>query len=150
MDSYTLATPSLETRLELAWVLAAVLAVATRIASWIGVLTLAAFLAFVTIMHLRRRSGLHVLRPVAAIPLPERLLLRAETLADHGMYDEAIIIARAALGTAAMTGVDGPGSDSSTTTSDLQRTQRARADADREIDHARRQILDDLREGPPD
>ncbi len=87
----------LETRLELAWVAAAVLAVATRIASWIGVLGLAAFLAVVAIIHLRRRSGLDILRPVIASPLPERLLLRAETLADHGYYDEAIIVARAAV-----------------------------------------------------
>ena len=83
----------LETRLELAWVVAAVLAVATQIESWVGVLALAGFLAVATIIHLRRRSGLDVLRPVAAIPLPERLLLRAETLADHGYYDEAIAVA---------------------------------------------------------
>ena len=87
----------LETRLELAWVSAAVLAVATRIASWIAVLALAGFLAVVAIIHLRRRSGLDLLRPVVAIPLPERLLLRAETLADHGYYDEAIVVARAAV-----------------------------------------------------
>jgi len=87
----------LETRLELAWVAAAVLAVAIRIASWIGVLTLAGFLAVVAIIHLRRRSGLDILRPVVAIPLPERLLLRAETLAEHGYYDEAIIVAQAAV-----------------------------------------------------
>ena len=138
----------LETRLELAWVLAAVLAVATRIASWIGVLTLAVFLAFVTIIHLRRRSGLNVLRSVAAVALPERLLLRAQTLADHGMYDEAIIIARAALGAAAATSDERHGPDSSATTSDLQRTHQARADADREIDHARRQIRDELLRAP--
>ncbi len=87
----------LETRLELAWVVAAVLAVAIRIASWIGVLALAGFLALAAIIHLRRRSGLDVLRPVVAIALPERLLLRAETLADHGFYDEAIIVAKAAV-----------------------------------------------------
>jgi hypothetical protein len=87
----------LETRLELAWVAAAVLAVAIRVASWIGVLALGWFLGVAAIIHLRRRSGLHVLRPVVAIPLPERLLLRAETLADHGFHDEAIAVARAAV-----------------------------------------------------
>jgi MFS family permease len=87
----------LETRLELAWVAAAVLAVAIRIASWIGVLALGWFLGVAAIIHLRRRSGLDILRPVAAIPLPERLLLRAETLADHGFHDEAIVVARAAV-----------------------------------------------------
>ncbi len=87
---------SLETRLELAWVVAACLAVAIRVASWIGVLALAGFLALVAIVHLRRRNGLNILRPVVATPLPERLLMRAETLADHGFYDEAIIVAQAA------------------------------------------------------
>jgi hypothetical protein len=86
----------LETRLELTWVLAAVLAVALRVASWIGVLALAWFLGLAAIVHLRRRNGLDILRPVIAIPLQERLLLRAETLAAHGFYDEAIIVARAA------------------------------------------------------
>ncbi len=87
---------SLETRLELAWVLAACLAVAVRVASWVGILALAGFLAFVAIVHLRRRSGISVLRPMAASPLAERLLMRAETLANHGFFDEAIIVARAA------------------------------------------------------
>jgi predicted MFS family arabinose efflux permease len=83
----------LETRLELAWVSAACLAVALRIATWIGMLALAAFLAVVAIVHVRRRIGLNVLRPMPAAPLAERLLLRAETLADHHFYDEAIVVA---------------------------------------------------------
>ena len=86
----------IETRLELAWVIAACLAVALRVATWIGVLTLAGFLGLVTVLHLRRRVGLHILRPITIAPLPERLLVRAETLADHGFYDEAIIVAEAA------------------------------------------------------
>ena len=36
------------------------------------------------------------LRPVASVPLADRLLLRAETLADHGFLDEAGLIARLA------------------------------------------------------
>jgi len=87
----------LETRLELAWVGAACLAVALRVATWIGMLALAIFLALVAIVHLRRRGGLLSVRPVGSMPLADRLLLRAETLADHHYYDEAIIVALSAL-----------------------------------------------------
>ncbi|MDW3213366.1 MAG: hypothetical protein R8G01_05170 [Ilumatobacteraceae bacterium] len=87
----------LETRLELAWVSAACLAVALRVATWIGMLALAIFLALVAIVHLRRRGGLLSVRPVGSMPLADRLLLRAETLADHHYYDEAIVVALAAL-----------------------------------------------------
>jgi MFS family permease len=86
----------IETRLELVWVLAACLAVALRVATWIGVLSLACFLGVVSVVHLQRRDGLKILRPITVAPLPERLLVRAETLADHGFYDEAIIVAEAA------------------------------------------------------
>ena len=130
----------LETRLELAWVGAAVLAVAIRIASWIGVLTLAAFLAVIAIIHLRRRSGLDILRPVVAIPLPERLLLRAETLADHGYYDEAIIVARAAV--EADSGGDVPDRDSCSEDSLARRStsKQLRLQAAASIDRARERI----------
>ena len=87
----------LETRLELAWVSAACLAVAVRVATWIGMLALAIFLALVTIMHLRRRGGLLSVRPVGSMSLAERLLLRAETLAAHHYHDEAIVVALSAL-----------------------------------------------------
>lgn len=87
----------LETRLELAWVVGACLAVALRVATWIGILALAAFLVVVVLAHVRRHLGLRVLRPVAAAPLPERLLLRADTLADHGYLDEAVLLARLAV-----------------------------------------------------
>lgn len=83
----------LETRLELAWVGAACVAVGMRVASWIGVLALATFLILVALFHLRRRGGLRIMKPVAVAPLHERLLLRAEVLADHGFYDEAIVLA---------------------------------------------------------
>jgi MFS family permease len=88
---------SIETWLELAWVGAACLAVALRVETWIGVLSLAGFLVTVLVIHLRRRRGLEILRPVVAAPLPERLLLRADTLADHRFYDEAIAVALTAL-----------------------------------------------------
>ena len=83
----------LETRLELAWVGAACVAVGIRVASWIGVLALAGFLVAVALFHLRRRGGMRIMQPVALAPLHERLLLRAEVLADHGFYDEAIVLA---------------------------------------------------------
>lgn len=86
----------IETRLELAWVAAACLAVALRVATWIGVLALAAFLVVMALVHLRRHAGLAVLRPVRTVPLHDRLLLRAETLANHGFHDEAVLVARLA------------------------------------------------------
>lgn len=94
---------SLETRLELAWVAAACLAVALRVDTWIGILSLAAFLVIVAIIHVRRHAGLSVFRPVAAVPLVDRLLIRAETLASHGYLDEAVMIARLAASSPAST-----------------------------------------------
>jgi hypothetical protein len=87
----------IEARLELAWVSAACLAVALRVATWVGMLALATFLALAAILHLRRRRGLLTVRPLGALPLPDRLLLRADTLAAHHFYDEAIIVALTAL-----------------------------------------------------
>ncbi len=87
----------IETRLEIAWVGAACLAVALRVATWMGMLALATFLALVAIVHLRRRRGLLTVRPLGSLPLPDRLLLRAETLAAHHFYDEAIVVALSAL-----------------------------------------------------
>lgn len=83
----------LETRLELAWVGSAAIAVAIRVASWTGLLIMAGMLVAVAIYHLQRHVGLNVLRPVVEQPLPERLLMRAETLLDHGYYDEAMMFA---------------------------------------------------------
>src|SRR5690606_9869224 len=114
---------SLETRLELAWVAAACLAVALRGDTWIGVLLLAAFLVVVVVVHVRRHAGLSVCRPVAAVPLGERLRLRAETLAGLGCLDEAVRSARLAAGT--------PGSPAAAAT-------RSEADVRREIGRVRR------------
>ena len=84
----------IETRLELAWVLAACLAVAIRVDSWVGVLVLAGFLAGAAVVHIVRTS-----RPAhdaaEQTPLDLRLLHRAEVLANHGFHDEAVVIARA-------------------------------------------------------
>jgi hypothetical protein len=110
----------IETRLELAWVLAACLAVALRVASWVGILGLAGFLLIFASVHLRRRSGLGVLRPVASAPLPERLLMRAETLAAHGFHDEAFVLAQAAAEL-----IDSPPSSDAEVTDDLERRTRS-------------------------
>lgn len=116
----------LETRLELAWVSAACLAVALRVATWIGMLALAAFLALVTIAHLRRRGGLLTVRPIGALPLPHRLLLRAETLAAHHYDDEAIIVALSALHESRGDAADPPLSTEQ---------RRALADPETPVDH---------------
>jgi MFS family permease len=125
----------LETRLELVWVLAACLAVALRVATWIGVLALAGFLGVVTVLHLRRRDSLRILRPITVAPLPERLLIRAETLAAQGYFDEAIIVAEAAEAAATRPSPGGHDASSSEgTATDL------RARAAETISRARRRI----------
>ncbi|MEJ7801646.1 MAG: hypothetical protein WKF60_14075, partial [Ilumatobacter sp.] len=96
----------IETWLELAWVSAACLAVAVRVAPWIGVLALAGFLALVSIAHIRNRVGLRLLRPVVAAPLCDRLLMRAETLVDHHFPDEGVVVALAALRECEVEGCD--------------------------------------------
>jgi MFS family permease len=118
----------LETRLELAWVSAACLAVALRVATWIGMLALATFLALVAINHLRRRGGLLTVRPIGALALPERLLLRAETLAAHHFYDEAIVVGLSALAAGRGEAADPPLTDDE---------RLALADPDAPLLHAR-------------
>jgi len=82
----------IETRLELAWVVAACVAVAIRVASWIGVLMLAGFLGGAAVVHLVRTSR-HADDATHEAPLDARLLRRAELLANHGFHDEALVIA---------------------------------------------------------
>lgn len=84
----------IETRLELAWVLAACVAVAIRVDSWVGVLVLAGFLAGATVLHVVR-TGKPAHHAADRAPLDVRLLQRAEILGSHGFYDEAIVIANA-------------------------------------------------------
>ena len=90
---------SMETRLVLAWVVAACLAVAARAPTLIGMVALAVFLSLATLMHLRRNQLFGAFFDPASeeLPLARRLLLRAETLADEGLYDEAIVVARSAV-----------------------------------------------------
>lgn len=131
----------LETRLELAWVGAACLAVALRVATWIGMLFLAGFLALVTLAHLRRRSGMRVFRPLVAVPLPERLLMRAETLADHHFYDEAIIVAMSAFDEGARPGAVPPMSHADRRDLADESTPAQRDAAIRIIEAVRTQLL---------
>lgn len=84
----------IETRLELAWVLAACVAVAIRVASWVGALVLAAFLAGAAVVHVVRTTR-HADAATHEAPLGVRLLRRAELLANHGFHDEALVIANA-------------------------------------------------------
>lgn len=86
----------LETRLELVWVLAACLAVAIRTETWLGVIGLAVFLTAVAAAHVRRVRVGPMLRPVGRVELADRLIMRAETLAARGYFDEAVVLARAA------------------------------------------------------
>ena len=65
------------------------------------------------------------MHPVAVAPLPQRLLLRAEVLAEHGFYDEAIVLAHVVQDQAAR--VEPPGGGSSREIA-LAAIERARAD----------------------
>ena len=88
---------SLETRLELAWVAAACVAVASRFTTLVGVLVLAGFLVVTAAAHVRRHHLHELLEPHTTAPLAERLITRAETLAGLDHYDEAIVVALSAI-----------------------------------------------------
>ena len=88
---------SLETRLELAWVAAACVAVASRLSTLVGVLALAGFLVVMAAEHVRRHRLVELLQPPEAAPLAERLITRAETLAGLDHHDEAIVVALSAV-----------------------------------------------------
>ena len=120
---------SLETRLVLAWVVAACLAVAARAPTIIGMVALTAFLSLATLAHLRRHELLGTFLDPGAeqLALPRRLLLRAETLAAEGLFDEAIVVARAAMDHTAIPG-------SCTTPADEAAARQAIARARRHLD----------------
>ena len=88
---------SLETRLELAWVAAACVAVASRLSTLVGVLALAGFLVVMAAEHVRRHRLVALLEPPTTASLAERLITRAETLAGLDHHDEAIIVALSAV-----------------------------------------------------
>jgi len=119
---------SLETRLELAWVAAGCVAVASRLDTWVGVLALAGFLVVMAAEHIRRHRLIDLLEPAPSVPLAERLLTRAETLAGLDHHDEAIVVALSAVAI-----VDGANDD--------PELQRARQLVLGDPDH------DDLRQG---
>ena len=98
---------SLETRLELAWVAAACVAVAARLSALVGLLALAGFLVVMAAEHIRRHRLVQLLEPPAETPLAERLITRAETLAGLDHHDEAIVVALSAVEIADV-GVDDP------------------------------------------
>ncbi len=96
---------SLETRLVLAWVTAACLAVAARAPTLVGMVALTLFLSVATLAHMRRNKlfgGLLLTPGAEELPVARRLLLRAEALAAEGLFDEAIVVARAAVEQAVM------------------------------------------------
>lgn len=86
----------LETRFELAWVLAACLAVALRVATWVGVIALAGFLVAVAVVHVGQHYRVTLIEASPVIPLSERLLARAESMYRQHAYDEAVALARLA------------------------------------------------------
>ncbi len=96
----------LETRLELAWVAAACAAVGSRLATWVGILALSAFLIFATMAHVRRHRLLDLVEPSMSLPLTERLVIRAETLAGLEHYDEAVVVALSAIDLVCVNGAD--------------------------------------------
>ncbi|MCB0997322.1 MAG: MFS transporter [Acidimicrobiales bacterium] len=103
----------LETRLELAWVAGALVAVMARASGWLGMLGLAAGMGAVAALHARRTRTWVALREVRRTdPLAVRLLRTAEQLAAQGDVEQAVVAAVAAAeiasGAAADEDVAGP------------------------------------------
>ncbi len=99
----------LETRLELGWVVGAMIAVITRSPDWVGLLVLAAAAAALgidrSVSHIEaRRLGAEV--GVATLPI--RLLETAETVAARGDRQQAVLVALAAADAAAIVGTVPP------------------------------------------
>ena len=87
----------LETRLEVAWVLGAFVAVAGRLRDWVGLMVLAVALGLVALLHRRwRRTWVRLVELQQADPLAERLLRTAEQLASQGDNEQSVITATAA------------------------------------------------------
>lgn len=88
----------IETQLELAWVIGALLAILARAPDWLGIGVLAAWFAAVALAREQaRRSALHLHAEVGPVPLPVRLLETADALAARGDVDQAAIVALAAI-----------------------------------------------------
>lgn len=88
----------LETRLELAWVLGALAAVATRAPGWVGMAGLTALIALLVLDRVRRHRDQAVVGSVEAqATLPLRLLETAEAVAARGDLQQALVVAVAAV-----------------------------------------------------
>jgi MFS family permease len=96
----------LETRLELAWVLGALLAVGLRAPGWVGLAVLTAGFAVVAVDRLVRYRQRHLLDAVPAeASLALRLLETAQALDARGDIQQALVVALAALDAAHRRGV---------------------------------------------
>lgn len=126
-----------EARLELAWVLGAVVAVSTRVATWVGAVGLAGFLVTATIVHYWRQRSESIPQRREILPLELRLLERAEALAQHGYFDEAVAVADCALHYRTGLHEESTLPESANEASGRQLNQ---ADAARSISTARRQL----------
>ncbi len=87
----------LETRLELAWVAGALLAVVSSVPGWLGAVVLTAWLGGLAIERvIRRREAARIESTSAPATLPLRLLETAEALAARGDRQQAVFVAVAA------------------------------------------------------
>ncbi len=96
---------TLETRLELAWVVGSLVAVLSRAPNWLGVTMLAVALGALSVDRiLTELEARRVGRIATTATLPLRLLETAESVAARGDRQQAVLLAVAAVEAAAMTG----------------------------------------------
>lgn len=125
----------LETRLELAWVLGALMAVVARAPDWLGIAVLTAWLGGVALYRVVERRGIARLAAESGpTTLPLRLLETAEALAARGDTEQAALVALAAVDAVPLVG-DADGRD----TAELRRLA-AVAVADDDADAAERAL----------
>jgi MFS family permease len=95
----------LETRLELSWVVGALIAVATRSEGWMGITGLSAALGLLVVDRtLRRRTVARIEAVSHTTTLPIRLLETAEAVHARGDTQQAVVVAMAAVDAASDTG----------------------------------------------
>jgi MFS family permease len=88
----------IETQLELAWVIGALLAIVARAPDWLGIGVLTAWFAVVALAREQsRRAAVHLQAEVGPVPLPLRLLETADALAARGDVNQAAVVALAAI-----------------------------------------------------
>jgi MFS family permease len=99
----------LETRLEIAWVVGALVAVLTRAPDWLGLVMMAAGLGALAIDRIGTRLAANRVGAVVEIStLPLRLMETAETVAARGDRQQAVLVAVAAVEAAAISGLVSP------------------------------------------